>query len=118
MNTAATRQYLNPAAFQQVTAGCPTPLNVLTCPGLGTQGNISRNEFRGIPAYNVDAQISRIFPIYERLNATFRLESFNLLNHPNFSNPATNLNTTSTFGQVSGTSNAARIFQGSVKLIF
>jgi hypothetical protein len=114
----STREYLNPAAFQQVTAtaGCVPPYTA--CPALGTQGNISRNEFRGIPAYNVDAQISRIFPVQEWLKATLRLEAFNLLNHPNFGAPAANLNTTTTFGQVSSISNAARVFQGSVKLIF
>jgi hypothetical protein len=118
VNTAATREYLNPAAFQQVTttAGCVAPYS--GCPTLGTLGNISRNAFRGIPAYNVDAQISRIFPVREWLSATLRLEAFNVLNHPNFNTPATNLNTTTTFGQVSSTSNAARVFQGSVKLIF
>jgi hypothetical protein len=118
LNSEATREYLNPAAFQQVTttAGCVAPYTA--CPALGTQGNISRNEFRGIPAYNVDAQISRIFPVQEWLKATLRLEAYNLLNHPNFSTPAASLNTTTTFGQVSSTSNAARVFQGSVKLIF
>jgi hypothetical protein len=118
LNTEATREYLNPAAFQQVTvtAGCVTPFS--GCSGLGTFGNISRNAFRGIPAYNVDAQISRIFPIYERIAMTLRLEAFNVINHPNFGNPATSLNTTTTFGQVSSTSNAARVFQGSVKVTF
>jgi len=117
VSSEATREYLNPAAFQQVTttAGCVAPYT--GCPTLGTQGNISRNKFRGIPAYNVDAQVSRIFPIHERLSTTFRLESFNLLNHPNFSNPATGLATTTTFGQVSASSNA-RVFQGSVKVNF
>jgi len=116
----ANREYLNPAAFAQVTANCPgypSAVSAATCPQLGTQGNAGRNAFRGIPAYNVDAQVSRIFPIHERLNLDLRLESFNVLNHPNFSNPAIVLNTISTFGQVSGSS-AARVFQGSVKLYF
>ena len=103
---ASNRGYLNPAAFSQI----PTS-------AFGTYGNISRNAFRGPTAYQFDAQISRIFPIYERLNATFRLEAFNVLNHPNFSNPSAGL-TSSTFGQISSQSNAARVFQGSVKLIF
>jgi hypothetical protein len=120
ISSPANREYLNPAAFAQVTASCPGYPNVVatTCPQLGTLGNIGRNAFRGIPAYNVDAQVSRIFPVYERLTLNLRLEAFNLLNHPNFSTPSTNLNTTSSFGQVSGTSNQARVFQGSVKLVF
>jgi hypothetical protein len=115
----ANRGYLNPAAFAQVTAGCPTtPLSPVTCAGYGTFGNAARNAYRGPNAFNFDAQISRIFPIYESLSTTLRLEAFNVLNHPNFSNPTSNFNTTATFGQISGTSNQARVFQGSVKFIF
>jgi len=133
----ATREYINPAAFAQVTANCPilvVPNNTVsatTCPQLGTLGNLGRNSLRGIPAYNVDAQISRIFPIHERLALDLRVESFNLLNHPNFNIPTgtttgtlggtTGNNavlTSGNFGQISSTSNAARVFQGSVKLTF
>jgi len=134
-NGVTNRGYLNSAAFAQVTAGCPntstTPLSPATCPGYGTYGNIGRNTFRGPTMYQFDAQISRIFPIYERLNATFRLEAFNVLNHPNFNIPTgtsvgtlgnttggAGVLTSSTFGQVSTTSNQARVFQGSVKLTF
>jgi len=59
------------------------------------------------------------------------VESFNLLNHPNFNIPtgtttgtlggATGNNavlTSANFGQVASTSNAARVFQGSVKVTF
>ena len=117
---AANRQYLNTAAFAQVTAGCPTPLSPATCSGYGTYGNIRRNSFRGPSNFQFDAQISRIFPIHESLSATLRLEAFNVLNHPNFSNPSSLALTSSTFGQISSTptSNQARIFQGSVKIKF
>jgi hypothetical protein len=133
--SAANRGYLNPAAFAQVIAGCPnttqSPLSPATCPGYGTYGNIRRNAFRGITNYQFDAQISRIFPIHESLNATFRLEAFNVLNHPNFNIPTGGTTgtpggttggaavlTSGTFGQISSTANQARVFQGSVKFIF
>jgi hypothetical protein len=128
---AANRGYLNPAAFAQVTAGCPTPLSPLTCPGYGKYGNISRNSFRGPTNYQFDAQVSRVFPIHESLNATLRLEAFNVLNHPNFNIPTGGTSgspggttggaavlTSGTFGQVSSTANQARIFQGSIKINF
>jgi Carboxypeptidase regulatory-like domain len=113
------RGYLNPAAFVQVTAGCPTPLSPVTCAGYGTYGTIGRNAFRGPTATQFDAQISRIFPIWESLNMTLRLEAFNVLNHPIFGTPTTGL-TSSTFGQISGlaSNTNARLFQGSVKFIF
>ncbi len=127
----ANRGYLNPAAFAQVTAGCPLPLSPATCAGYGTYGNIGRNSFRGITNYQFDAQVSRIFPIYENLAATLRLEAFNVLNHPNFNIPTGSTVgtlggttggaaalTSGTFGQVSTTLNQARVFQGSVKITF
>jgi len=115
----ANRGYLNQAAFAQVTAGCPTPLSPATCAGYGTYGNIGRNAFRGPTATQFDAQISRIFPIWESLNVTLRLEAFNVLNHPIFSTPTTGL-TSSTFGQISAlaTNTNARLFQGSIKFNF
>ncbi len=97
-------KYLNPAAFA---------LNT----NLGTFGNTGRNAFRGIPSYQFDAQVSRIFPIHESLNLDLRLEAFNVLNHPNFSNPSASNPASSTFGYVTGSS-AARIFQGAIKLAF
>jgi hypothetical protein len=110
---AANRGYLNPAAFcgATVAGGCTDPV------APGTYGNISRNSFRGLPQYQFDAQISRIFPVHERLTMTLRLEGFNVLNHPNFSTPTAALSS-STFGQISATSNNARVFQGSAKFNF
>lgn len=115
----ATREYLDPAAFAQVTAPCPVDSKNKLLPGcqfLGTYGNVSRNSFRGPRSFGIDAQISRIFPIHERLALTLRLEAFNALNHPNFGNPDAKL-TDSTFGQVSSAS-AARVFQGAIKVSF
>ena len=123
----ANREYLNPAAFAQVTASCPTNSSGALLPGcqyLGTYGNVSKNSFHGPRFFQMDAQVSRIFPIHERLTTTLRLEAFNVLNHPNFSTPDAKL-TDSTFSQVSatasnGTNNTfgARVFQGSIKVNF
>jgi hypothetical protein len=125
----ANRQYLNPAAFEQITAPtCNTGTNgayvANGCSVLGTYGNISKNSFRGPKFFQMDAQVSRIFPIHESLSLDLRLEAFNVLNHPNFANPDAKL-TDATFGQVSalasnGTNNTfgARVFQGGIKLSF
>ena len=113
------REFLNPNSFQQVwqTAGCASA-SANGCTALGTYGNISKNSFRGPSSLQFDAQISRIFPIHERLTTTFRLEAFNVPNHPDFNTPSANLATTSSFGQISSTSNNARVFQGSIKINF
>jgi hypothetical protein len=116
----ANREYLNPAAFAAVTADCPGG-NVNGCAAEGTFGNISRNAFRTPPFFQFDSQVSRIFPLHERLNLDLRLEAFNVLNHPNFGSPTATLSS-STFGQISSTATtnsfSARVFQGSAKIIF
>ena len=82
----------------------------------GTFGNLSRNAFRQPAYYDVDAAVTRIFPIHERLALNIRLEAFNLLNHPNFNGFTTALNS-STFGYAT-TAQPARIFQLAGKLTF
>jgi hypothetical protein len=132
----ANREYLNPAAFVQITnPTCNTGTNgayvANGCPVLGTYGNIGRNSFRGPSALQFDAQISRIFTIHENWTTTLRLEAFNVPNHPDFQPPSSATTgslpantgsaavlTSSTFGQVSATFNQARVFQGSVKINF
>ena len=113
----ATRSYLNAAAFA-----------VNTIPG--TYGDVGRNSVSGPMFFQFDSQISRIFPIRERLSLDLRLEAFNVLNHPNFllgtgttaSQAATASNPASgNFGQITGTVTSptgARVFQGGVKLVF
>jgi hypothetical protein len=75
------------------------------------------------PFLQFDSQISRIFTMHERYSLTLRLEAFNLLNHPDFQVGSLGANqtlTSSTFGQVGqlASGNAAREFQGSVKISF
>jgi hypothetical protein len=92
----------------------------------GAFGDLGRNAISGPMLFQDDAQISRIFPVTERLRIQARLEAFNFLNHPSFDNPGASSagNSTasgpqlSTFGEISSTSINARIFQGSLKVIF
>ena len=64
---------LNPAAF--------------SAPQTLQQGNEGRNDIAGFGLTQVDFSVGRKFPITERLNLQFRADAFNLLNHPNFTNP-------------------------------
>ncbi len=43
----------------------------------------ARNDFRGPGAYNINASVSKTFPIYERVNLELRAEAFDLTNHHN-----------------------------------
>jgi hypothetical protein len=62
-------------------------INAFSIPSTPTQGTEGRNDIRGFGLTQVDFSIARKFPITERLNVQFRTDAFNLLNHPNFTNP-------------------------------
>jgi hypothetical protein len=66
-------QSLNPAAF--------------SIPSTIRQGTEGRNDIPGFGLTQVDFSLERKFSLTERLNLTFRADAFNLLNHPNFTNP-------------------------------
>lgn len=72
------------------TAGCYASLNgksVLVPPALQTFGTMGRNIFRDTGFHNVDLSVSKNFKFGERFKAQFRIETFNIFNHPNFANP-------------------------------
>ncbi|MGB6877168.1 MAG: TonB-dependent receptor [Candidatus Acidiferrales bacterium] len=64
---------LNPAAF--------------ATPAANEQGNEGRNDIAGFGLTQADVSLARKFPISERTNLQFRVDAFNVLNHPNFTNP-------------------------------
>jgi hypothetical protein len=105
-DTAGNRYYLVRSSFAQIPAGA-----------FGSYGNIGRNTFTGPKYFNIDAEISRLFPIHESLALDLRFEAFNVLNHPNFNSPVSTL-TSSTFGQITGQNGNPRLFQGAVKILF
>jgi hypothetical protein len=56
-------------------------------PAFGTFGTMGRNIFRDTGFKNVDFSVAKNFKWGERFGAQFRIEFFNILNHPNFANP-------------------------------
>jgi outer membrane receptor protein involved in Fe transport len=55
----------------------------------GTQhfGNLGRNAFTGPTYKNLDFSLVKDTKINERVSLQFRVNAFNILNHPNFANP-------------------------------
>jgi hypothetical protein len=51
-------------------------------PGIGKLGNIGFDSFRGPRAFFADAAISKNFSITERVKMQFRMDAFNVFNHP------------------------------------
>jgi hypothetical protein len=75
-------------------AGCFVKGNsVMTPPAVGSFGNNGRNVFRDSGFKNVDFSVFKNFTYKERFSAQFRVEFFNIFNHPNIANP---------FGSVNG----------------
>jgi hypothetical protein len=54
----------------------------------GTYGDAGRGIIRGPGSFNIDASLTKITKI-GGVSTEFRLEAFNLLNHPQFANPNT-----------------------------
>jgi hypothetical protein len=70
------------------TLGCYVNGNaVMTPPNTGSFGNIGRNIFRDSGFRDMDFSVFKNFTWKERYNAQFRLEIFNVLNHPIPANP-------------------------------
>jgi len=61
--------------------------SALIAPAIGSIGNANRNLFQGPAYHNWDFSITKAWKFQDRLSAQFRAEFFNILNHPNFTNP-------------------------------
>src|SRR5579862_1358823 len=61
--------------------------SVLFAPAPLTFGTAGRNIWRDSGLRNWDLSVTKSFKFQERLTAQFRAEFFNVLNHPNFTNP-------------------------------
>ncbi|MGC2660639.1 MAG: carboxypeptidase regulatory-like domain-containing protein [Bryobacteraceae bacterium] len=86
--------------------------------GQFTEGTLGRNALRGPGAVNADLTLAKHFYIGERFAAELRLDTFNVLNHTNFDNPNTNINS-GQFGQVTTENGVApRILQIALHLQF
>lgn len=124
-------QSLNPAAFA-VMPGYDEYID-------SSIGTLGRNSARGPAFFQWDFSLMKNIPVTERVKFQFRGDFFNLLNHPNFSNPdggvcqSISLPTgtspaicipSATFGRVGTTINnlvgtgASRQVQLSMKLLF
>jgi hypothetical protein len=101
-------QYANPAAFSAV------PINTLSG-AQSRQGTLSRDVLRGPGMWNDDFDVSKSFPIRERLQFSLEGDFFNLFNHTNLSNPVANISSSS-FGQL--TSATSRSIQLGGRLTF
>jgi hypothetical protein len=91
-------------------AACPTCATLFGSSGLGIilgPGNV-----------NWDTSFLKTTKITEKTTIQFRTDFFNILNHPQFSNPGVAQNTPNTFGVITTTAVNPRIIQFALKFMF
>jgi hypothetical protein len=96
-------QWFNPAAF--------------TTPPAYTWGTLGRNSLNGPALYDFDTSLSRQFTLSEQRNLSFRWETFNLPNHPQFGLPASTVGVGGA-GTITSTQRSNRQMQFALRLMF
>jgi len=81
---------------------------------IGTYGDTGRNAYRGPGYTDFDMGLMKHFQLKDRLNTTFRFETFNVFNHTNLGQP-NNTVTNGTFGKITSASDP-RILQFALRL--
>jgi hypothetical protein len=74
------------------------------------RGNLGRNGFRKGGIRNLNASLARTWPIGQEKRLTFRAESINFLNTPQFAEPGSEL-ANANFAQITNTLNDGRTFR-------
>ena len=81
-------------------------------PAVDTWGNLGRNIGRGPGYYEIDTAIEKAIPVTEQLKLEFRAEAFNLLNHPIYGDPDSDVSDSS-FGVITSQLNSGATGIGS-----
>jgi hypothetical protein len=77
-------------------------------PAAGSFGNVARNSFFGPHIFNADFSLTKNFAVNEKVNAQFRIESFNTFNHVNLGQPTATVDSP-TAGQIFGLANLSQM---------
>jgi hypothetical protein len=88
----------------------PNAATQFTQPTVGTEGNENANLFRSPGFFETNASFHKLTIIHEKISTEFRVEIFNLFNHPNLDAPDSNVNDGPAFG-VSGGQHEQRWIQ-------
>ena len=108
-NSRGTLQYLNRAAFALV------PISAVSGATI-RPGNVGNGAVRGPGLLNVDFSLAKNVSITEKVKLQLRADSFDFLNHTNFTGLSTSLNSP-TFGRFTST-RGARLVQLNARLSF
>jgi hypothetical protein len=81
------------------------------------RGNLGFNTFRRGGIRNMNASLARSWPLHSEINLTFRADSINFFNMPQFAEPGSDLSSPA-FGKITNTLNDGRSFQLTLQLQF
>jgi hypothetical protein len=98
-------------------------VNAFAQPAPGTFGNERRNSLFGPRYSEVGFSLGKNFALKEGIGLQFRIDSYNIFNHPSFSNPNTgeSFDTTgapTSAAAITSTANGARAFQLDARISF
>jgi hypothetical protein len=84
---------------------------------LGTFGTSGINVMQGPGFWNLDAGVSKAFPIHEARRIDFRAQFYNIANNVNFGQPNSTVNNP-TFGRITSTVGNSRVIEFGLKFAF
>jgi hypothetical protein len=93
-------------------------INAFAAVPLGTFGNCPVGVARAPGYSDLDALLSKRFAIGGPRYAEFRVEAFNVLNHPSFGPPARDISVPNTFGTITTTVSSPRVIELGFKFYF
>jgi Carboxypeptidase regulatory-like domain/TonB dependent receptor len=93
-------------------------INAFAAVPLGTFGNCPVGVARAPGFTNLDALLSKRFAIGGPRYAEFRIEAFNILNHPSFGPPARDISVPNAFGTITTTVSSPRVIELGFKFYF
>jgi len=102
-------QFINKSAFALVPTDSRTRIAI-------RPGNVANGIMRGPANVSVDFSLSKNFKVRENKNLQIRADMFNLLNHVNYSDPGSGVNS-ATFGEING-AGGMRVIQLNARFTF
>jgi Carboxypeptidase regulatory-like domain len=102
-------------------------VNAFAQPTAGTFGNEKRNSLFGPRYSEVDFSLGKNFALKEGISLQFRIDAYNIFNHPSFANPNTGesfaanssgILTPTSAASITSTENGARAFQLDARISF
>jgi hypothetical protein len=88
-----------------------------TTPANGTWGNAGRDIVTGPNLFQVDAALQKDTRLSERMGLVFRVDVFNVFNHPELGSPNLNVSSPATFGRITSLENTSPIGTGGSRSI-